>query len=1021
MILTSFFCNAFTLSLVKVKSIVKLCIVALVTLCFVNNLYCQKQIHFSQLTQSFTNCVLKDSDGFIWVGTQDGLLRYDNFSFKVYRYDAQNPYSLPNNYIKSIIEDKYNNLWLGTFGSGLVMWDRSLERFTSYQLQTSAESIHSLELLDDTRLLIGSENGLLEFNIDTKEIIKIPSGLDDEADFINDIYVTEDKDILLGTNAGLLQYATKSKKIEKLINESNLIVYSIEGKNHRIYVGTNKGLYIYNKRKSTFENQLKNEIVSSILLLDNEEWYLGTNSGIAYYNIESNNYTWFTKEDDQQGLKSNLIHVLYDLDGEMIWAGTRKGVHQFSIKPPDFKSLQNIYKNTACSPTTLGMAEDKNNDIWICSRDGLMQLATDQAIDKWVGTCHRTDNTPGMLDSYTINITEDNNNDLWLAYRTNGFSKITENNGKWVWKNFPKAIQQLGGDGVNQVFQDFGGKYWIASRGKGLIHLDPATEKLTFYTDREGLSHPYVFRIYQTKPGFLWISTANGGLCEFDIAASSFDCDQYNPKNPAGLSANMVLSTHIHSDDKLLICTTEGLNLREQNGNYTKINTLDGLPNNVIYAALEDDNGKIWISTNEGISKLDLSQEKTLVTNYNLSHGLASFEFNQHSFLEHSSGLYLFGGVEGVTVFDPIKVESDKILPKIAFTDFQLFNKSVPISNNDEEFSLPISINKIKEINLDYDQNSVALEYAALSITNSENVAYQYKLDGIDPDWIEAGDRNYAPYPNLPHGDYTFHVRLTDLNKNVISPLKSVKINIATPPWKTWWAYLIYTILFFSLLYLITRIQKSRTLAIAKARENERDVFRKKMARDFHDEAGNKITRISLITDTIARKSKNSDLEKTLHKLQDNIQDLRLGMTDFIWVLDPGKDSLSETLRRFMEFTNDTFEYSDINFKMDPVEPHLSEVVMPSNIRRHFLLIMKEAITNIIKHAHPTRVKFTYSNKGPTWTFNILDNGKGFDISELSRINGLNNMKSRAKKIDGTLDIESEVGTGSTISLSVNL
>jgi len=982
----------------------------------------QQQLHFSQLTHSFTNTILKDSKGFIWVGTQDGLLRYDSFGFKVFRYNSEGEYTLPNNYVKTIVEDDHQNLWLGTFGGGLVMWDRKLERFYSYPLQTGAESVHSLEMYNDSLLLIGSENGLFKFNIYSKMLKNLSTENDSKTNFINDLYVSEDKDVLVGTNEGLLNFNLKSNSWDTILNKQNLIVYKVAGKAHRIYVGTNQGLFIYNKRKATFENQISDKTINTILLIGNENWYVGTNTGIGYYN-QNKAYEWQSKDDlNLSGLKSDFIHDLYALNDEIIWAATRKGIHQFSNKSPDFTSLRKIYDGTECSSTVLGMAEDKNSDIWVCSRDGLMHLTYDSNIDNWEGSCHNPSNTPNMSSSYTLNITADNNDDLWLAYRTNGFSKISEINGKWKWTNYPKVVEQLGGDGVNQVFQDNRGQYWLASRGKGLIKFDPSNQSLKFYDASYGLSHPYVFRLYQNEPDFLWVSTANGGLCKFNILTEKFDCNQMDSKNPSSISANMVLSTQSYSDGRLIACTTEGINILEPDGSFTKVNVLDGLPNNVIYAALEDDNRNLWISTNAGISKINLGNKSLHVSNYNTTHGLANTEFNQHSYLEHSSGLFLFGGVEGVTVFDPTKIANHKISAKIAFTEFQLFNKVVGISNTDPEiYSLPKSINEIDNIELGYNQNSVVFKYAALGINNSEQIQYQYMLDGLEKNWVDAEDRNYAPYPKLPHGKYTFKVRLTDLNGRVITEEKSVKLEIATPPWKSWWAYLVYAIGLVSLLFMISRIQKSRTLAIASARENERNVFREKLAQDFHDEAGNKITRISLITDRVLRTLKDSEMKPTLEKLQDNIQDLRLGMTDFIWVLDPGKDSLGETLRRFMDFANETFEYSDMSFYMKPIEHGLSDVNMPNNVRRHFILIMKEAITNIIKYASAKKINFSYNNIGNNWIFELSDDGIGFDIENLKRINGLNNMISRAQKIDGNLTIQSHPGKGTSIILKVDL
>jgi len=995
-------------------------------LCFTlssQNSYSQQQIQFSQLSKSFTNCILKDSNGFIWVGTQDGLLRYDNYNFKVFRYESNDKNSLPNNYIKDILEDKNRNLWIGTFGGGLVQWDRKQEKFYAFPIKTKSESIHSLQLVSDSILLIGSENGLIKFNIESKESTNISITEDEDAsNFINEIYAISNEEVLIGTQNGLFQFNIRTSERVEIEIDEKITVHCIEGKYHRILIGTDKGLYVYNKRKSTLEKTLENKSISSILIIDNDQWYLGTNAGIGHY-TKDNNYFWYTKNDEtKNGLESDYIHTLYKVENDIIWAGTRQGVFQFSIRTPDFSSLSNQYSKYNCSTTALGMAEDKNKDIWICSRDGLMHIKTDGPIAQWTPYCYNISNTPGMKNSYTINITSDRYNDLWLAYRKDGISRLREVNDEWIWEDFPKVTRQLSGDGVNQVFQDLSGRYWIASRGLGLIRFFPEDEKLVFYNETNGLSHPYVFRIFQTQKNKLWLSTANGGLCLFDIEQEVFECEGLDAKNPSSLSANMVLSTSKNSAGKLLVCTVDGLNILEPDGSFTKINSFDGLPNNVIYSALEDDDGKIWLSTNEGISKIDLTREIPQITNYNKSHGLASYEFNQHAYLEHSSGLFLFGGVEGVSVFDPIQVEERKIIPKLAFTDFQLFNQSVPIAiSNTSDYSLPLSINEIDKIELKYNQNSIGIEFAALGIATDDNTLYQYKLDGFESDWVNGKQRNFVAYPKLPHGDYVFKVRVADLNKKPISPEKLVQIVVSTPPWKTWWAYLLYFLVFVGLMYMISHIQKSRTLALTNARENERDVFRKKLARDFHDEAGNKITRISLITDSITRKSKETETVKTLNKLQDNIQDLRLGMTDFIWVLDPGKDTLSETLRRFMDFANETFEYTDIDFSMDPITDELKNITMESNLRRHFLLIMKEAITNLLKYSEASEVKFSYKKIEDLWSFSIADNGKGFNPETLTRINGINNMKSRAEKIKGSLEIISSKNKGTKVSLLVPL
>ncbi len=988
---------------------------------FANQGFSQNELFFKQLTESFTNTIIKDADGFIWVGTQDGLLRYDNNEFKSFRHKKDEQHSLPNNYIWTIVEDLNENLWIGTFGGGLAMWDKTKEKFFNFEnkIDQGAASIHALEIYQDSLLLVGTETGLFTFNIEVKKYVDSLNCLNSNDCFINDIYVSDQGDAYIATNGGVFVKESTSKTYEKLIlDHSDSPVHCIEGIAHRIYIGTDNGLFTYNQRKKIVNHQLADKVVVSILPINTEEWYVGTNTGLGQFS-NKDGYIWHREElAGENTLKSDFIHTLYEIEDEIVWAGTRKGIHQFTIKPPVFQNLNRIYNNSICSPTALGMTEDKNANVWICSREGLLFLDMEGNKDYWEAKCYNPQNTPEMRNAYTINITKDSKDDLWLAYRKNGFSRIRQVGSELIWTDFPKVNSILNGDGINQVFEDSDGTYWLATRGKGLMQFDPQTEEIITYDVSNGLSHPYVFRIFEDSEQRLWLSTANGGLCQFDKKGKSFNCYTVDRNNPSSIAADMVLSTSQFSDNRLLVSTVNGLNILEKDATFRLINMLDGLTNNIIYGALEDDNGYLWVSTNEGISRLDISGDEVKTINYTKENGLGSKEFNQHSFLEHSSGLFFFGGVEGVTFFDPIKIESEKIKASIVFTDFQLFNNSVPVDGTSaNEFTLQKSINETSEIKLDYNENSIAFEFAALAYGNAGTLTYLHKMEGLEEEWIASGNRNYVSYPKVPPGNYQFKVRLMDQNEQILDVEKSINIYISRPPWKTWWAYLFYLGVLVATVYGIIYVQTERTKAIAEARENERSIFRKKMSRDFHDEAGNKITMISLLTDHATRNTSDSKVISTMEQLQDNIQELRSGMQDFIWVLDPAKDNLFDVLVRFRDFAHDSFEYTDIEFQFDSIDPSLEKVEMQGNVRRHFLLIFKEAITNILKYAKASKVKFKFSKNEDEWKFHLKDDGVGFDIDELKRINGLNNMIARGEKINAEVEIVSKSGKGTSIIL----
>jgi signal transduction histidine kinase len=251
--------------------------------------------------------------------------------------------------------------------------------------------------------------------------------------------------------------------------------------------------------------------------------------------------------------------------------------------------------------------------------------------------------------------------------------------------------------------------------------------------------------------------------------------------------------------------------------------------------------------------------------------------------------------------------------------------------------------------------------------------------------------------------------------------MKSVHIEILPPPWRTWWAYTIYGILFLAGIFGLLWMQAERSRSIERARAAERDQFRKKLARDFHDEAGNKITLLSLLTDRARKKSEgNAEVEHLLLEQQEYIQQLRNGMRDFIWIMDPSKDKLFDTVVRFRDFAEKACEQADVTFTEKGRTETLRDSVMPGNVRRHFILIFKEALNNSLKYANAGNISFTVrKNAAQHWEFELRDDGIGFDMHRVSQQgNGLDNMRSRATQINSVLDIRTAKDSGTSVILT---
>jgi signal transduction histidine kinase len=293
-------------------------------------------------------------------------------------------------------------------------------------------------------------------------------------------------------------------------------------------------------------------------------------------------------------------------------------------------------------------------------------------------------------------------------------------------------------------------------------------------------------------------------------------------------------------------------------------------------------------------------------------------------------------------------------------------------------------------------------------------------MEGVDNHWVISGDRRYAAYPDLEPGQYTFNVNVTNSAGLLSGPPKTIEIDILPPPWQSWWAYTLYGIIIVASLYGVLLAHVARNRAIERVREAERDQFRKRLARDFHDEAGNKITLISLLSDRARKKSEdNPEVKEILANMQVYVQDLRAGMRDFIWIMDPSHDSAFDTVVRFRDFADKVCEQAGIQFVENGRNEQLKNVKMTGNVRRHMLLIFKEAMYNSLKHANPDKISFTVrKDSTDDWEFILEDDGLGLNSARRNEGgHGLENMRARAAQINADIEIGSVNGSGTRVSL----
>jgi len=890
-----------------------------------------------------------------------------------------------------------------------------------------------------------------------------------EYNYVGIVNPDETGNLWLQCDSGLARFDTKTLTVEYFQRGlfSNAFemgnILDIERIDNILYIVCVAGLVEINLEEKTDKLLLPATVVEAggqtpvfqeILPLGNQRFAIGTNLGLIIFNaITSKSNLYQNNAADDKSLSHNRVFSLYNsLDG-ILWIGTRNGLNTIETEKPNFTHVRSIAgKKGLGSKNVSSFMEQHDSLLWIGTTDGL------NLYNKYSNTfkVFRKDDQPtnGLFSNYILCLFEDSKGNNWVGTRGGGFYVVEDKaTGGIGFRQIRPVNETLPLVTVHSITESKDGIIWVGTGGFGLWKYNPSNNSVKKYAtqkDGTGLSHPYVFTILEDSFGNLWLGTPSGGVNLFNPESERFIYFQNNPENGYSINNDIILTLHQNRQNELWIGTNDGLarlipKLHEgifqelsaslANGNdslFMNFGQDEGLPNSVIYGLLENKNQHLWISTNKGLAEFDMSSGLVVKT-FDVSDGLQSNEFNQNAYYQSHEGRFYFGGVNGFSIFHPDSVTSNLFIPPVVLTDFSIFNETVKVSSDasDDEFHLEKAIHLMNEIDLSWKHNVITFEFAALSYISPEKNKFSYMLEGFDKQWVDAGTSRTATYTHLSPGTYVFKVRASNNSGVWNEKGTALKINISTPPWLSWYAYLFYFSLFLSATLLLIRFRINRATRelkiqtqIEKARRQEREDFRKKSAADFHDEAGNKITKITLFTEMARTEINNKiQLEKYLNKIQHNITQLSSGMRDFLWVMDPQHDTLFETISRMKDVGDSMLTETGVRFTIDGMNEGFREIVLPMNTRRDILLIYKEAINNCAKYARASEVVLKLLVVGHSVTISLCDNGIGFDTVKDSKKNnyGLNIMHERAKKIGAKLEINSQLNKGTNILLKFNM
>lgn len=779
------------------------------------------------LSQNSAFTIVQDELGFMWIGTETGLNRYDGYTFKIFTSNKDDPATISNSYILSICKSLSGELWIGT-ENGLNRFDYSRETFTRFfNNPNDSNSISGNRILRlitgrNGLIWIGTVNGLSRYNPDSQTFTRFiykPDGAKSIGN--NEIQaLMEDRNgrIWIGTANGLNVLDPESgslivyRHVEDSANSlsNNNIRALCEDKNGIVWIGTNfGGLNRFDPNDGTFIHYQKNQ-ENSLSISDNQinfvfedktgVLWIGTNTGgINRYDKENNSFiNYIENTKNINSLSNNRIYCITEDNHGGIWFGTASGginIYYHDIqKFTHYRSDQNNL-NSLSSNSIRPIYEDLTGILWV-GTDGGGLNRIDRKNNQYSRYLHDPYNKNSLCDNRVFSIYEEDDGVFWLATNGGGLDKFDSKNNIFThFTHNSKDSKSIVSNNLRTLLMDRSGLLWIGSQGSGISCLNMETGEFHSYKfdpdDPNSISGDRIYRMYEDKQGVLWIGTFGKGMCRYVRDKDHFVCYSNDPLDKTSVSDNYILAFCEDSKGVFWFGTLEcGLNkLDRKTKKFSNYTVKDGLANNVVYDIIEDNEGNLWMSTNRGISKFDTKTE--MFKNYDVKDGVQSYEFNLGAGYKSRSGELFFGGINGFNSFYPDSIRDDPYKPQIVITDLLISNESVPIGTMASGRTiLNTSILHTQHVRLNYRDNVLSFEFAALHYVYPERNQYSYILEGLDKKWNNAGTRRYVTYSGLAPGEYAFRVigsNCDDIwNKDGIV----LKITIVPPFWKTWWFYL---------------------------------------------------------------------------------------------------------------------------------------------------------------------------------------------------------------------------------------